>query len=133
MIVHRTAIVEEIPSCFNVGCSALGKRLYKEAPSSRIKKVIKSPIDRCGDTRLNPKDTTRGITNFQPGKNVNSLKSKRTSCVSKVNVLYRVKVNIKDTTSMGLAPQYNRVGTTKKEMAIPVYREISAAIIPIKK
>ena len=108
-------------------------RLYKAAPNSKIKKKINKPIDKCGDTRLNPKEITRGIANFQPGKKVNSLKSNRTSCVSKVNVLYKVNVNINDTTSTGVAPQYNRVGTSKNEMVIPVNREINAATIPIVK
>ena len=76
---------------------------------------------------------TRGIASFQPGKNVKSLRSNRTSCVSKVKVFYNVNVNINETTSTGVAPQYNRVGTSKKEMAIPVNREINAATIPIVK
>ena len=108
-------------------------RLYKAAPNSKIKKKINKPIDKCGDTRLNPEEITRGIASFQPGKKVNSLKSNRTSCVSKVNVLYKVNVNINDTTSTGVAPQYNRVGTSKNEMVIPVNREINAATIPIVK
>ena len=88
------------------------------------------PMDRCGETKLSPNGMSKGMINFQPGKNVKSLKSSRTSCVSRVNVLYNVNVSINEMTSTGVAPQYNRVGTTRNDIATPEKRAINADRIP---